>query len=92
MTKVDEAGALLKTVVWDLSTSPQVDRAGAKMIGQLYLDLMAKGITLHIAEARAGVRDILRNEEIDKLIGRISRQVSLNDIVKGELKKTVSLE
>jgi len=92
MTKVDEAGALLKTVVWDLSTSPQVDRAGAKMIGQLYLDLQAKGITLHIAEARAGVRDILRNEEIDKLIGRISRQVSLNDIVKGELKKTVSLE
>lgn len=92
MNKVDEAGALLKTVVWDLSTSPQVDRAGAKMIGQLYLDLMAKGITLHIAEARAGVRDILRNEDIDKMIGKISRQISLNDIVKDELMKTVSLE
>ncbi|NCA84546.1 MAG: sulfate permease [Clostridia bacterium] len=92
MTKVNEAGVALKTVVWDLSTSPQVDRAGAKMIGQMYLDLLSKGITLHIAEARAGVRDILRNEEIDKMIGRISRQISLNDIVKDELKKSVSLE
>jgi high affinity sulfate transporter 1 len=92
MTKVNDAGTLLKAVVWDLSTSPQVDRAGAKMIGQLYLDLLSKGITLHIAEARAGVRDILRNEEIDQLIGRISRQISLNDIVKDELKKNVSLE
>lgn len=92
MTKVNEGGALLKTVVWDLSTSPNVDRAGAKMIGQLYLDLQAKGIRLRLAETRANVRDILRNEEIDKLIGKISRQVSLNDIVKDELKKNVSLE
>jgi MFS superfamily sulfate permease-like transporter len=92
MAKVNEAGALLKTVVWDLSTSPQVDRAGAKMIGQLYLDLQAKGITLHIAEARAGVRDILRNEEIDLLLGKISRQVSLNDIVKEQLGLSADLK
>lgn len=92
MAKVNEAGALLKTVVWDLSTSPQVDRAGAKMIGQLYLDLQAKGIKLHIAEARAGVRDILRNEEIDLLLGKISRQVSLNDIVKEQLGLSADLK
>jgi len=86
LTKVNEAGVLLKTVVWDLSTSPNVDRAGAQMIGRLYLDLKAKGIRLRLAETRAGVRDILRNEQIDKLFGGISRQVSLNDIVKDELK------
>ncbi|HEY9113511.1 MAG TPA: sulfate permease [Bacteroidales bacterium] len=87
LIKVDEAGASLKTVIWDLNTSPYVDRAGAKMIGQLYIELKAKGILLRIANARAGVRDILRNEEIDQLIGKISRQVSLNDIVKEELNK-----
>lgn len=87
LMKVDEAGSSLKTVIWDLNTSPHVDRAGAKMIGQLYLDLKAKGILLRIANARAGVRDILRNEEIDQLIGKISRQVSLNDIVDEELNK-----
>lgn len=87
LSKVDYANPSLKTVVWDLNTSPQVDRAGAKMIGQLYLGLKAKGILLRIANARAGVRDILRNEEIDHLIGKISRKVSLNDIVDEELAK-----
>lgn len=57
------------------------------MIGQLYLDLKAKGILLRVANARANVRDILRNEEIDQLIGNIRRQVSLNDIVNEELNK-----
>lgn len=87
LSKVDYASTSLKTVVWDLNTSPHVDRAGAKMVGQLYLDLKAKGILLRIANARANVRDILRNEEIDQLIGKISRQVSLNDIVDEELNK-----
>ena len=87
LIKVNYAGTSLKTVIWDLNTSPHVDRAGAKLIGQLYLDLQAKGILLRIANARAGVRDILRNEKIDQLIGKISRQVSLNDIVDEELNK-----
>ncbi|MDY0281116.1 MAG: sulfate permease [Salinivirgaceae bacterium] len=85
LLKVDYANPALKTVIWDLNTSPQVDRAGAKMIGQLHLDLKAKGVLLRIANARAGVRDILRNENIDHLIGKISRKVSLNDIVDEEL-------
>jgi MFS superfamily sulfate permease-like transporter len=87
LMKVNEAGKSLKTVIWDLNTSPHVDRAGAQMIGQLYLDLKAKGILLRIANARAGVRDILRNERIDLMIGKISRQVSLDDIVVEELNK-----
>jgi high affinity sulfate transporter 1 len=85
LAKITEADAALETVVWDLSTSPSVDRAGAQMIGRLFMDLKSRGINLRIAETRAGVRDILRNEEIDKLTGKISRQVSLNDIVKDEL-------
>lgn len=87
LTKVNSANNSLKTVVWDLSTSPNVDRAGAKMIGQLYLEIKEKGILLRIANARANVRDILRNEKIDLLIGEVSRQISLNDIVDQELSK-----
>jgi len=85
IVKINEASTSPKTVIWDLNTSPQVDRAGAKLIGQLYLDLKAMGILLRIANARAGVRDILRHEEIDQLIGKISRQESLNDLVDEEL-------
>jgi high affinity sulfate transporter 1 len=89
LINVNNAGPSMKTVIWDLNTSPHVDRAGAKLIGQLYLDLKARGILLRIANARAGVRDILRNEEIDQLIGTISRQVSLNDIVEEELNEMI---
>ncbi len=87
LAKINEASTSPKTVIWDLNTSPQVDRAGAKLIGQLYLDLKAMGILLRIANARAGVRDILRHEEIDQMIGKISRQVSLNDLVDEELNR-----
>jgi high affinity sulfate transporter 1 len=71
----------LKTVIWDLSTSPFVDIEGAKFIKRLYIDLKAKGISLKIAEAHADVRDILRMEELENLHGHISRKVSVDDLV-----------
>ncbi len=71
----------LKTVIWDLSTSPYLDIAGAKLIYRLYIDLKAKGISLKIAEAHAEVRDILRLEELENLMGHISRKISLDDLV-----------
>lgn len=71
----------LKTVIWDLSTSPYVDIAGAMLIKKMYLDLNAMGITLKIAEAHSDVRDILRAEEIEHLLGHISRKVSVDDLV-----------
>lgn len=71
----------LKAVIWDMSTSPYVDIAGAKLIKRLYTDLKAKGISLKIAEAHAGVRDILRLEEIENILGHISRKISVDDLV-----------
>jgi sulfate permease, SulP family len=81
-SKILESDSSLKTVIMDLSTSPFVDRAGAKMIKRLYLDLQTKGIVIRIAEARAAVRDMLRLEEIEHLVGHISRKDSIDDIVK----------
>jgi hypothetical protein len=43
------------------------------------------GISLRIAEAHAQVRDILRAEEIDHLLGHISRKVSVDDFVNGAI-------
>jgi len=79
--KILSSGNSLKTVIWDLSTSPFVDREGAKLIKRLYEDLKAKEISLRIAEAHADVRDMLRSEEIEHLLGHISRKVSIDELV-----------
>jgi MFS superfamily sulfate permease-like transporter len=71
----------LHTVIWDLSTSPFVDREGARLIKRLTTDLSAKGISLKIAEAHAEVRDMLRSEGIEHLLGHISRKDSVEELV-----------
>lgn len=70
-------------VIWDFSTTPYVDTAGAALIKKLYADLNARGIAFKIAEAHAEVRDILRAEKIEHLMGHISRKVSIDDLVTG---------
>jgi SulP family sulfate permease len=84
-SKILEMDSSLKTVIMDLGTSPYVDRAGAKMIKRLYFDLQTIGISLRIAEALATVRDLLRSEEIEHLVGHISRKDSIDDIVKDSI-------
>ena len=91
--KILESDETLQTVIWDFSTTPYVDVAGARLIKRLYLDLKSKGISLKIAEAHASVRDMLRAEETEYLLGHISRKVSVDDLVNCDdqpLKKPVS--
>ncbi len=78
-----ESEKSLKCVIWDFSTSPYVDIAGARLIRKLYLDLQEKGISFKIAEAHAGVRDMLRAKEVEHLMGHISRKISIDDLVNG---------
>jgi high affinity sulfate transporter 1 len=81
LSKVRASGETLKYVIWDFSTSPYVDTAGAELIRKLYLDLQSRGIALKIAEAHSEVRDLLRAEELEHLLGHISRKVSIDDLV-----------
>jgi sulfate permease, SulP family len=80
-TKIMRSAGSLKFVIWDLGTSPYVDIAGARLIKKLYLELEAEGISLKIAEAHSGVRDILRSEGLEHLLGHISRKTSVDDLV-----------
>ncbi len=75
----------IRCVIWDLSTSPDIDISGARFIKKLYRDMKARGITLKIAEAHAGVRDMLRSEGLEELTGHISRKISVNDLVGPEV-------
>jgi SulP family sulfate permease len=80
-TKVLEMGLSLKTVIFDLSTSAYIDSSGARLIKRFYLNLEARGIQLKVAEAHSEVRDILRFEDIEHLLGHVSRRDTLHDIV-----------
>jgi sulfate permease, SulP family len=79
--KISSSGPELKVVIFDLSTSAYVDSSGARLIKRLYLDLEKRGIALKVAEAHSEVRDILRFEDIEHLLGHVSRRDTVHDIV-----------
>lgn len=79
--KILESGSALRTVIFDLSTSANIDSSGARLIKRLYDNLEARGIAFKVAEAHSEVRDILRYEDIEHLLGHVSRRDTLHDIV-----------
>jgi SulP family sulfate permease len=79
--KINREKNPLKAILLDLSSSPHIDIMGARFLKQLFIDLKAKNISLKIAEARSEVRDTLRAEGLEVLLGHISRSVSVDDLV-----------
>ncbi len=71
----------LKLVVFDLSSSPMVDLAGARMLATMQAALQEAGVPLRLVTAHATVRDILRAEGLEEQVGRIDRRVSLADVI-----------
>jgi len=74
-------GSGVRLVVCDLSTSPHVDLAGARMLESLSDELAKRNITLRVTDARAAVRDLLRVEGADERVGGINRFASVADVV-----------
>jgi high affinity sulfate transporter 1 len=75
-----EAGLDLRLVVWDLSTSPYVDIAGTRLLGEIQRDLAARNMVLRIVEARSSVRDLIR-KELGMSVGEVSRRISVDDAI-----------
>jgi SulP family sulfate permease len=73
-------GHQLRLVVWDLSTSPYVDIAGVRLLGETQRALAAQGVAMRIVEALAPVRDLIR-KEIGTSAGEISRRISIDDAI-----------
>lgn len=89
MNKVQKNEGLLKVVILDLSTSAQVDSAGAKLIKQFYIELKDKEIYFKISEAHAAVRDTLRTEDVEHLFGHVGRRDSLQEIVNSVIEQNL---
>lgn len=71
----------VRLVVCDLSTSPAVDLAGARMLESLSDALAKQHIPLRLAEAHGATRDLLRAACAQAKVGDIDRLTSLADIV-----------
>jgi len=71
----------LRLVVCDLSTSPVVDLAAARMLLTLHAALQAAGVPLRLVSAHAAVRDLLRAEGLEERVGYFGRRVSVADVI-----------
>jgi anti-anti-sigma factor len=81
LEEISNEKTAVRLAVCDLSTSPYIDAAGAKMLQQLEEELERKGIQFRVAEAHAEVREILRATGISESLGGVSRHTALADIV-----------
>ncbi|WP_042259196.1 SulP family inorganic anion transporter [Paraburkholderia heleia] len=79
--KIQSAAWPVKLVILDLSNSPAVDIAGARMLATLHTDLVSAGRRLRIVAAHGSARDMLRAEGLEELVGDISRLVSVDDAI-----------
>jgi sulfate permease, SulP family len=78
---VEAEGKSIRLVICDLSTSPAVDLAGAKMFLELQTELARREIILRLVEAHASVRDLLRIEGAENRVGRIDRFATVADVI-----------
>lgn len=74
--EASKADGILHVLV-DLSASPRIDLAGARMLSSLYGTLAERGISLILTGAHGQVRDILRAEGLDGAVQGINRATSV---------------
>ena len=77
LKRVEATHEPVRVVFCDLSTSPHVDMAGARMFLSLQAELAKRNIPLRLVEARSTVRDMLRVEGVEDKVGRIDRFTTL---------------
>jgi MFS superfamily sulfate permease-like transporter len=79
--RVEAEAKSLRLIVCDLSTSPTVDLAGARMFLDLYTEIAKRRMILRLVEAHAPVRDLLRIEGAEDRVGRIDRFATVDDVI-----------
>jgi high affinity sulfate transporter 1 len=70
-----------RLVVCDLSDSPLVDVAGARMLAGLHRELAKRAIQLRVVGAHAKVRDLLRAEGLEESVGYLGRHMTVDQAI-----------
>jgi len=76
------AGTSIRTVVLDLSASPNIDLAGVRMLSQLHKELQTKGVVFRLAGVHGAVRELLQLEKLDGVIEGAAARIEVADLVR----------
>lgn len=68
-------------IVLDLSTSPNIDLAGVRMLRDLHQQLELDGISFRLAEVHGYLRDLLHAEQLQGRIDGIARRMGVAQLV-----------
>jgi sulfate permease, SulP family len=82
------AGPNIQMLILDLASSPYVDVSGSNMLLNLVTALHKENTQIRIVDALSGVREILRKQGLEEIIGPISRKSNIAEVVstmKGQL-------
>ena len=79
--RIRSSAAPVRLVACDLSTTPNIDLAGARMFAKLHGELHSAGIAFRLAGAHAAVRDLLRAEGLEEQAGYFGRRIAAVDVV-----------
>jgi high affinity sulfate transporter 1 len=81
MQRMESEAGPVKSVVWDLSTSPNMDLPGARSVKALHEKLRVRGVALRLVEMTSFERDLLRGEGADQSLGEISRFATIQSAI-----------
>ena len=81
IARIDALREPIRLAICDLSTSANIDMAGARVLLNLHAELARRGIAFRLVEARSSVRDMLRVEGVEEKVGRIDRFTSLAEAI-----------
>jgi anti-anti-sigma factor len=81
LRRVRQHGAVRLLVV-DLSTSANIDIAGARMLSELDRQVAEAGASLAVAEVHGDVRDLLHAEGLQKRIPGIARRTTIGALIR----------
>jgi high affinity sulfate transporter 1 len=79
--RIDAETSGLRLVVADLSSTPVVDLAGARMLMKLSEDLAKRNVKFRMVETHAQVRDMLRAVGLGESMGPVNRHTTLADAI-----------
>lgn len=81
LDRVRNASPAARLVICDLSAAPHVDLQAAHALAGMANELKLQGVGMQVIEARASVRDMLRGEGLEEVLGGIDRFTTVADAV-----------